>query len=103
MQSFLLFGILITVLKKGKVTTQELADEFEVSRRTVLRYLDKLSMAGVPLYGQRGANGGVSIMKNYVFDKSFFTTQEKDFLCCTLSSNQNENKQIAKQILQKLV
>ena len=103
MQSFLLFGILLRILKDGKVTTQQLADEFEISRRTVLRYLDKLSMAGVPLFGERGKGGGVSIMKDYTFDKSFFTSQEKDFLCCTLSSTQNENKQIAKQILQKLM
>ena len=103
MQSFLLFGILITILRKGKITTMELAEEFEVSRRTILRYLERLSMAGVPLFGQRGANGGISIMKNYVFDKSFFTAQEKDFLCCTLSSTKDEDKQIAKQIMQKLL
>ena len=103
MQTFLLFGILINILKKGKTTTQELANEFEVSRRTILRYLDKLAMAGVPLYGERGKNGGISIMKDYVFDKSFFTPQEKDFLCCELKSGNTENKQIARQILQKLI
>ena len=103
MKSFLLFGILITVLKREKITSTELAEEFEVSQRTVMRYLDALSMAGVPIYAQRGKNGGISIMKDYVFDKSFFTSQEKDFLCCTLSGTQNENKEIAKQIMQKLL
>ena len=103
MKSFLLFGILITVLKKEKVTSTKLAEEFEVSQRTVMRYLDALSMAGVPIYTQRGKNGGISIMKDYVFDKSFFTSQEKDFLCCTLSSTKDENKDIAKQIMQKLL
>ena len=103
MQSFLMFGILITILKKGKVKTQDIADEFEVSRRTVIRYMEKLSMAGVPIYGEHGRNGGICIMKDYVFDKSFFTFEEKDFLCCSLRATNNENKQIAKQILQKLM
>lgn len=103
MQSYLLFGMLIFILKKGKTTTKELAEEFEVSRRTVLRYLDKLAMAGVPLFSERGNQGGISIMKDYVFDKTFFTVEEKDFLCCELSASNSENKQIARQILQKLM
>ncbi len=103
MQNFILFGILLTLLKHNFVTAKQLAEQFEISTRTVYRYVDELSLSGVPVYCVKGKNGGIGIMKDYVFDKNFFTCEEKDFLCCSLSTTKGDNSAIAKQILTKLL
>lgn len=103
MQNFILFGILLTLLKHKKVTAKKLAEQFEISTRTVYRYIDELSLSGVPVFSTKGKNGGIEIMNNYVFDKNFFTCEEKDFLCCSLKTTAGNNSAIAKQILTKLM
>lgn len=44
-----LIGILSILLQKDKITTAELAEKFEVSRRTILRDIDTLNMSGIPV------------------------------------------------------
>lgn len=50
---------------RGKMTTRTLAHELEVSRRTILRDLDALSTAGIPIYTEGGHGGGVALDENY--------------------------------------
>jgi predicted DNA-binding transcriptional regulator YafY len=50
---------------RGKMTTQALADELGVSRRTILRDVEALSMAGIPVYADGGHGGGVALDENY--------------------------------------
>ena len=57
-----LIGILTVLLKNKKITAPELAKHFEVSRRTILRDIDTLNMAGIPIVATRGGNGGIAIM-----------------------------------------
>lgn len=55
-----LFRIIYYLMDKGHATTAELAERFEVSARTILRDIDALSGAGVPVYtepGERAASG----------------------------------------------
>lgn len=49
----------------GRTTTEELAIELEVSRRTILRDINALSSAGVPIYAESGHGGGVGLDENY--------------------------------------
>lgn len=68
--------ILLYLLDIKKTTCAVLAQRFEVSQRTILRDLDKLSAMGVPVWTQPGYEGGVFLSPNYRFDRSFFTTEE---------------------------
>jgi len=60
-----LLRLMLFLQTHGKATTRELATELEVSRRTVLRDIDALSTAGVPVYTESGHGGGVALDENY--------------------------------------
>lgn len=79
-----LFEILYILLQKRKTTAKELAQHFEVSSRTIYRDIDTLSMAGIPIYTNKGSNGGIYIMDNYVLQKSLFTDEEQQKLMAAL-------------------
>ena len=57
-----LIGILSVLLQKDKTTAPELAEQFEVSRRTINRDIETLCMAGIPIQTLRGPDGGIRIM-----------------------------------------
>ncbi|MDX1994204.1 MAG: YafY family protein [bacterium] len=60
-----LLSIMLLLQAKGQMTTQALADSLAVSRRTILRDVEALSLAGVPVYAEAGHGGGVSLDENY--------------------------------------
>lgn len=74
--SSLMFAMLLTILTKGKVTKRYLAEKYEISERTVCRYVEAIIATGVPLYSVRGKNGGYAISSEFQFDKSFFSPAE---------------------------
>ena len=57
-----LIGILSVLLQEEKVTAPQLAEKFEVSRRTINRDIEDLCRAGIPVVTLQGAGGGISIM-----------------------------------------
>ncbi len=73
-----LFQIVYILMEKPQTTAKELAERFEVSERTIYRDIDKLTLAGIPIYTNQGKNGGISILPNYVLDKTVLTTEEKE-------------------------
>lgn len=86
MQIDRLIGILSILLQKEKATAPELAALFEVSRRTILRDIDALSRAGIPLRTSQGMGGGVSIMDGYRVDRSLLTGSEMQAILAGLRS-----------------
>jgi predicted DNA-binding transcriptional regulator YafY len=60
-----LLSILMLLQSRGRMTAQELAEEHEVSVRTIYRDIDALSTAGVPVYAERGPGGGCALVEGY--------------------------------------
>lgn len=72
-----LFEITNLLIHRGSATAAELAQRFGVSRRTIYRDIDALSLAGIPVYAERGREGGIRILPEYVLDKSLFSKEEQ--------------------------
>lgn len=60
-----LLGLVSVLANNDKITVQELADRFEVSKRTIYRDLDTLNQAGIPIVSYSGMGGGISVMDGY--------------------------------------
>ncbi|MGG2995931.1 YafY family protein [Paenibacillus macerans] len=60
-----LLAILLLLQNRGKMSSRHLAKELEVSERTIGRDMEALSAAGIPVYAERGAQGGWALAESY--------------------------------------
>ena len=82
-----------------KQTAKNLADEFEVSTRTVYRYVDDLCGAGIPIVSTTGRYGGFEMASYFRLKEYFFTRNEKEYLINLLNKQKNKDaKSIALKI-----
>ena len=81
-----LIGILSILLQKEMTTAPELADHFEVSRRTINRDIEALCKAGIPIQTSQGAGGGISIMNGYRMDRTILTSRDMQMILAGLRS-----------------
>ena len=84
MQERRLFRFIYYLLDKGKSTAPELAEKFEVSVRTIYRDIDIISSMGIPVYAMQGKGGGITLLDNFVLDKSLLSTREKEQILMAL-------------------
>ena len=81
-----LIGILSILLQKDKVTMTELAKKFEVSYRTIIRDVETINAAGIPIASETGRNGGVYIMNDYKIDRTVLSSEELRIILSGLKS-----------------
>lgn len=86
-----LIGILSILLQQDIVTAPCLAEQFEVSRKTINRDIETLCRAGIPIVTRQGAGGGISIMDNYRIDRTMLTNTEMQDILAGLRSLDSVN------------
>lgn len=72
-----LMYIIISLLSKKHIHAKDISEKFKVSIRTIYRDIDTLTLAGIPIYSQRGSNGGFYVDENYKMNNLLFTDTEK--------------------------
>ena len=65
MRAARVLDMLLTLQRRGRMTAPELARRLEVSERTILRDVEALGEAGVPIFTVRGVNGGIELMDGF--------------------------------------
>lgn len=79
-----LMGIVVYLLNHGRTSARKLAEKFEVAPRTIMRDLEALDQAGIPIQSFCGAEGGYQIMDSFVLEKQAVTKHEYDWIIAAL-------------------
>lgn len=87
-----LLAILLLLQTRGKMKAETLAEELEVSRRTILRDIEALSISGVPIYAEGGHGGGIALDEGY--RTNLTGLQEEEARTLFLASNESLLKQL---------
>lgn len=102
MQIPILVGIMSTLLASDDtVNAEELAQKYEISKRSVYRYVSMLSEGGVPIESRLGRGGGWAIVDTYKLKATFFTEDEYQRLIFALQSFSLQDE-TTKMAIQKL-
>ena len=72
--------MLLALQRRGRLTARELADALEVSERTILRDVESLSEAGIPIFTSRGSGGGIELIDGFETRLTGLTAQEAECL-----------------------
>lgn len=86
MRAARLLRILLLLQNRGRMTSVQLATELEVAPRTVLRDVDALTEAGLPVIVHQGNQGGIELGFNYRTRLTGLAADEAEALAVMLSS-----------------
>lgn len=89
MKIYLIISILLELLRHDRISAKTLAEKYEVSPRTIYRYLDYLECAGIPTKTYLGKNGGIGIDSEFKLDTTYLTIDEKSYLKGLLINNKS--------------
>ncbi|MEG2017085.1 MAG: YafY family protein [Clostridium sp.] len=81
-----LIGIVFYLLNRESVTANQLAEKFQVSRRTILRDIDTLTLAGIPIYSEAGVKGGYAISKEFKVNEKIIDSRNSEYMLLALQS-----------------
>jgi predicted DNA-binding transcriptional regulator YafY len=87
MRASRLLQILLLLQNRGRQTSAQLADELEVTPRTILRDVDAMTEAGLPIIVHQGNQGGIELGFNYRTRLTGLTTEEAQALGLILSAS----------------
>lgn len=79
-----LIAIVMILLQKNVVSASEFAQLFNVSKRTILRDMETLSLSNIPVYSINGVNGGYGIMNEYKIDKRLLSSKDLENILTAL-------------------
>ena len=86
----IILEILFLLLSKKRVNASELAKEYGLSRRTIMRYIQTIELAGIPVYSEKGRYGGFFIADSFNLNAGLLSKQEigiiTDLLNCLKQS-----------------
>ncbi|PAV28175.1 DNA-binding transcriptional regulator [Virgibacillus profundi] len=72
---------ILWMLSSGeKITAKQISEKLEINIRTVYRYIDTLSISGVPIISEAGHNGGYTLLNNFIEAPLFFDLEEQTSL-----------------------
>ncbi|MFS0724903.1 helix-turn-helix transcriptional regulator [Paenibacillus sp. 1P07SE] len=71
-----LISIIMILLKKEVVSATEFSQLFNVSKRTIVRDMETLSLSNIPIYSVIGVKGGYGIMNEYKVDKRLLSSSD---------------------------
>ena len=82
----IMFSIWMQLLKRDHLVARDLAEKYEISMRTVYRYIDALDSEELPIVRTRGNGGGFSLSSSFKLSCNYFTAEEYKALSeCVLS------------------
>lgn len=86
-----LLSLVLLLRNRGRMSASALARELEVSPRTVLRDIEALSTSGIPVYAERGRDGGFELLPGFTTDLTGLTVEESKALLTAGSTGASES------------
>lgn len=89
MQIDQLFEFVYILIDKQQVTAKEMSERFGVSTRTIYRWMEALSVSGIPVYSLKGRGGGIAISEKFAMDNTVLSEDERLAIVSSVKALEN--------------